>query len=123
MAKKNPSKEYLNSHVKKPLEVVIKRVLKRKPTDPIPMILSVLEECQGLNNDPLTDQERMELDALRNEYEYLQAKLIRLEGKGAPHVEEESKVTTHQKYYPDDSDTESSGNESDNTLPDLPESK
>ncbi|CAI2371145.1 unnamed protein product [Moneuplotes crassus] len=123
MAKKNPSKEYLNSHVKKPLEVVIKRVLKRKPTDPIPMILSVLEECQGLNNDPLTDQERMELDALRNEYEYLQAKLIRLEGKGAPQVEEESKVTTHQKYYPDDSDTESSGDESDNTLPDLPESK
>ncbi len=44
MSKKNQANDYLVSHVKKPLEVVIKRVLKRKPEDPIPMILSVLEE-------------------------------------------------------------------------------
>ncbi len=123
MSKKNQANDYLVSHVKKPLEVVIKRVLKRKPEEPIPMILSVLEEWQGMNNDPLDGKERMELDALRNEHEYLQAKLIRLEGDNNHSKEEESKADNHQKHYPDDSDTESSGDESDNTLPPLPESK
>lgn len=65
----------------------------------------------------------MELDALRNEHEYLQAKLIRLEGDNNHSEDEESKADNHQKHYPDDSDTESSGDESDNTLPPLPESK
>lgn len=44
MAKKNQASEYLSNHIKKPLEVVIKRVLKKKPADPIPLILSALEE-------------------------------------------------------------------------------
>lgn len=124
MSKKKQASDYLNTHVKKPLEVVIKRVLKRKPTDPIPMILSVLEECQGNNNDPLNDKERMELDALRHEHEYLQAKLVRLEGNESGSEDEEAKSeNNHQKHYPDDSDTSDSGDESDNTLPPLPESK
>ena len=69
MSKKNKAREYLINHVKKPLEVVVKRVLKKKPEDPIPLILSALEEAQGVNNEPLTPEERMELDALRHEYE------------------------------------------------------
>jgi len=44
MSKKNQASEYLNHNIKKPLAVVIKRVLKKRPEDPIPLILSALEE-------------------------------------------------------------------------------
>jgi len=44
MSKKNQASDYLKHYVKKPLEVVVKRVLKKKPHDPIPLILSALEE-------------------------------------------------------------------------------
>ena len=124
MSQKQEKAEYLKNHVRKPLETVVKRVLKKKPNDPIPLILSALEECQGLNNDPLTDKERMELDALRNEHEYLVAKLARLESRNQDGSVEESKAeeTPAKKKYPQDSDTEDD-DESDGTLPPLPEAK
>ena len=121
MAKKNQASEYLSNHIKKPLEVVIKRVLKKKPADPIPLILSALEECQGLNSDPLNDKERMELDALRNTYEYLNAKLARLEREETGTIEE-SKAESKPGKHLHDSDTEES-DDSENTLPPLPEHK
>jgi hypothetical protein len=49
MSKKTKAREYLVNNVKKPLEVVIKRVLKKKPDDPIPLIISALEESQGMS--------------------------------------------------------------------------
>ena len=122
MAKKNQASEYLSNHVKKPLEVVIKRVLKKKPADPIPLILSALEECQGLSSEPLDDSERMELDALRNTYEYLQAKLARLESGAQIGTIEESKAEVKHGKLDHDSDTEDS-EDSAGTLPPLPEKK
>ncbi|CAI2371039.1 unnamed protein product [Moneuplotes crassus] len=124
MSKKTQAREYLNGKVKKPLAVVIKRILKRKPEDPIPMILSVLEELKGQENDPLNERERMELDALRNENEYLQAKLSRLEGNTIQYEEDkESKQDTHRKHYPDDSETESSDEEEEDSVAPLPQPK
>eukprot|EP00344_Euplotes_crassus_P008989 CAMPEP_0197001444 /NCGR_PEP_ID=MMETSP1380-20130617/6147_1 /TAXON_ID=5936 /ORGANISM="Euplotes crassus, Strain CT5" /LENGTH=340 /DNA_ID=CAMNT_0042419123 /DNA_START=1 /DNA_END=1019 /DNA_ORIENTATION=+ len=88
------------------------------------MILSVLEELKGQENDPLNERERMELDALRNENEYLQAKLSRLEGNTIQYEEdEESKQDTHRKHYPDDSETESSDEEEEDSVAPLPQPK
>lgn len=123
MVKKNQAKEYLTHNVKQPLEAVIKRVLKLKPTDPIPLILSALEEAQGINSDPLNDKERMELDGLRNEYEKLKFKLSTLEESKTGHTTDKTpKAKPAAKLYPQDSDTESE-EDSEGTLPPLPEAK
>lgn len=122
MSKKNLAKEYLTHNVKKPLEVVIKRLLKKKPNDPIPLILSALEEAQGLNNDPLDEKERMELDALRNQYEKLKFRLQTLEESKATGIKPPKPKNTPVNKYPQDSETESD-NDSEGTLPPLPENK
>jgi hypothetical protein len=124
MAKKNQASEYLTNHVKKPLEVIVKRVLKKKPAEPIPLILSALEECQGLKYEPLDDNERIELDALRNQFEYLRTKLARLEGEGPaqPIKLEESKSAVKHGKMDHDSDTEES-EDSEGTLAPLPDKK
>lgn len=122
MAKKNQAREYLNSYIKKPLETVVKRLLKKKPADPIPMILSALEECQGVSNEPLDDNERNELDILRAEYERLRARLDRIEDSKYTGSDEESKVTTPAKHHRvEDSETEDE--DSDGSLAPLPETK
>jgi len=122
MAKKNQAREYLNNHIKKPLETVVKRLLKKKPADPIPMILSALEECQGVNNEPLDDSERNELEILRAEYERLRARLNQIENSKYDESIEESKVSSPVKHkHVEDSDTEEE--DSDGTLPPLPEAK
>lgn len=122
MAKKNQAREYLNNHIKKPLETVVKRLLKKKPADPIPMILSALEECQGVNNEPLDDSERNELEILRAEYELLRARLNQIENSKYDESIEESKVSSPVKHkHVEDSDTEEE--DSDGTLPPLPEAK
>lgn len=123
MGRRNQAKEYLTQNIKQPLEVVIKRLLKKKPNDPIPLILSALEEAQGINNDPLNDKERLELDGLRNEYEKLKFKLGNLEeSKGMPAGEKSTKAKPVAKPHPQDSDTESE-EDSEGTLPPLPEAK
>lgn len=122
MAKKNQAREYLNNHIKKPLETVVKRLLKKKPADPIPMILSALEECQGVNNEPLDDSERNELEILRAEYERLRARFNQIENNKYDESIEESKVSSPVKHkHVEDSDTEEE--DSDETLPPLPEAK
>jgi len=125
MAKKNQVREYLVNNVKKPLEAVVKRVLKKRPDDPIPLIISALEESQGIRNDSLTTEERIELYDLRNEYERLKNRLRFLQNKKGGSTIEESK----EDYSPgkgiahdDDSGTESS-EDSDGTLPPLPDKK
>lgn len=126
MSKKNHAREYLVNNVKKPLEVVIKRVLKKKPDDPIPLILSALEESQGITNDALTNEERIELDALRHEYEKLKAKLRKIQGGSDSKSElEESKASIQptKKTAQNDDDSDSSEQDSDGTLPPLPEHK
>ena len=75
MSKKSQAREYLTNHVKKPLELVIKRVLKKKPTDPIPLILGAFEELQGSVDNPMTDLEREELNSLRYEHDALKVML------------------------------------------------
>ena len=63
------------------------------------------------------------MDALRGEYEYLKAKLSRIEDKRDHSATEESKAVTNQKHHSESSSTESDGDESDGTLPPLPENK
>ena len=63
------------------------------------------------------------MDALRGEYEYLKAKLSRIEDKRDHSATEESKTVTNQKHHSESSSTESDGDESDGTLPPLPENK
>ena len=121
MSKKAKARDYLVNNVKKPLEVVIKRVLKKKPEDPIPLIISALEESQGIKCDSLSNQERIELNDLRSEYERLKGRIDTLEGATNTNVSE-----SHAKDAPahDDDDTSShEGDESDDTLPPLPEAK
>lgn len=126
MAKKNKARDYLVKNVKVPLESVIKRVLKKKPDDPLPLIISALEEKQGIRNDGLSKEERIELNELRNEYTKLKHKLEMLEESKAGSDDDESKVEdvpkSSKKIHPQDSDTESDP-DSDNTLPPLPEQK
>ena len=101
---------------------MVKRLLKKKPADPIPMILSALEECQGVNNEPLDDSERNELEILRAEYELLRARLNQIENSKYDESIEESKVSSPVKHkHVEDSDTEEE--DSDGTLPPLPEAK
>jgi cAMP-dependent protein kinase regulator len=121
MSKKSQAREYLNLHVKKPLELVVKRVLKKKPADPIPMILGAFEELQGSIDDPMTDLEREELNTLRYEHDALKAKLKRMERRIHGGATEEGKSETTDHKHHQDSDTESE--DSDGTLPPLPEHK
>ena len=124
MAKKTKARDYLVNNVKKPLEVVIKRVLKKKPEDPIPLIISALEESQGITNDSLSNKERIELNELRNEYEKLKGRLEMLEESKIESVPEDSKSDHPAANNPDNDDTDSEDdNESDDTLPPLPEAK
>ena len=124
MAKKTKARDYLVNNVKKPLEVVIKRVLKKKPEDPIPLIISALEESQGITNDSLSNEERIELNELRNEYKKLKGRLEMLEESKIESVPEDSKSDHPAANNPDNDDTDSEDeNESDDTLPPLPEAK
>lgn len=83
-----------------------------------------MEETQGITNDGLTKQERIELNELRNEYAKLKNKIKVLEHGKLKKSIEESKGESHVEPSPahnDDSDTES--DDSDDTLPPLPEQK
>ena len=122
MSKKNKAREYLANNVKKPLEVVIKRVLKKKPEDPIPLIISALEESQGIKNDSLTNEERIELNDLRNEFERLKNRLSALESNADESHVNESKTHEHAPHHDDDTTSEEE-EDSDGTLPPLPEAK
>ena len=124
MSKKNKARDYLINNVKKPLEVVIKRVLKKKPDDPIPLILSALEEAQGINNEPLTPEERMELDALRGDYDKYNRKLKRLQEDDEEMIEEaKSELQTITRKHQDEEDETESEEEDDEPLGPLPDSK
>ena len=49
-------------------------LLQKKPDDPIPHIIQFLQDKKGEGQPPLTLEERLELDSLKNEYEKLKEK-------------------------------------------------
>lgn len=121
MSKKGKSRDYLVNNVKKPLEVVIKRVLQKRPDDPIPMIISALEEEQGIRSDGLTNEERIELNDLRKEHERLKHRLKMYQKQNTGYSNEESKLESSHVNHDDTSSSEE--DDSDETLPPLPDNK
>lgn len=125
MSKKTKSRDYLVNNIKKPLEVVIKRVLKKRPDDPIPLIVAALEEVQGIRSDSITNEERIELNDLRTEYERLKHRLNKLQKGDTDYGDEESKLESSSKaeHAPYNDDTSSEEEDSDDILPPLPDKK
>lgn len=54
---------------------LVRYLLKKKPTDPVPHILQFLKDREGLGEPELSADERVELEQLRTHYNQLKSKL------------------------------------------------
>lgn len=58
------------------LQKVVTELLFKKPADPMPLIIQLLEEAKGTGEDPIEQEEREELSYLRDEYQNLREKVM-----------------------------------------------
>ena len=82
------------------LESLVTSLLITKPDDPVPHIIQFLQDKKGVGEPPLSKEERLELNQLREELKKLKAKKAALRKKS---VEEGKDVAALQS---DDSDAD-----------------
>ena len=75
------------SQCQKVLESMVTSLLITKPDDPVPHIIQFIQDQKGVGAPPLTREEKMELNSLREEYKKLKSKKAAIRKKSTGNVE------------------------------------
>ena len=72
----NNTRYFSENQVRDTLQKVVTELLVKKPADPLPLIIQMLEEAKGTSEEPIMQEEREELGKLRGEYQNLREKVM-----------------------------------------------